>query len=82
MTAYSRKDVVAYYTKNYVAQPSPVTQEKLLQLAKTLAYSPGGIAPVGGSDLFDGLKDVIRLQSEVIQDIEKASPAHSARAGF
>jgi len=43
LTAYSRSDVIEYYSKNYASQPSSVTQEKLLKLAEMVCYNPLGL---------------------------------------
>ena len=43
LNAYSRSDVIEYYSKNYPTQPSSVTQEKLLHLAEMVCYNPLGL---------------------------------------
>ena len=43
LTAYSISDVLEYYTKNYAARPSPVNQEKLIQLAEMVCFNPLGL---------------------------------------
>jgi hypothetical protein len=43
MKAYSIGDVIEYYAKNYADQPSPVTQDKLLQLAEMVCFNPLGL---------------------------------------
>lgn len=43
LTAYSKSDVMEYYSKNYASQPSIVTQERLFDLAEMVRYNPLGL---------------------------------------